>query len=188
MPVERMTAKKVTIADIINGRWIKAEGLEPSYVICRSGQKISRARILGTVVAKFVSDDENFASITIDDGTETIRAKTFKTLKPIDKVNIGDIVDMIGKVREYNGEIYIMPEIIRVIDDPNYELLRKLEIITITKSLGTQPEPVKERDVSELKKKIMEIIEEEKDGINYTQLVERSGATEQEVEEVVNEL
>src|SRR4030042_1159421 len=128
MPMERMTARKTSIADITNGRWVKNEGLEPSFVVSQSGEQISRARIMGTVVSKFVSEDENFASITIDDSTDTIRAKTFKTAKPLDVIQVGDIVDLIGKEREYNAEIYMMPEIVRKVTDPNVEVLRRAEL------------------------------------------------------------
>jgi RPA family protein len=133
--ISRQTAKKVRISDIMNGKWVKKEGMEPSYVTTPHGENVSRARILGTVVAKFKSEDGNFGSATIDDGTDTMRIKAFKDLKPLEPAEFGALVDIVGKVREYNDEIYIMPEIIRKIDDPNWELLRKLEIIVKLRGL-----------------------------------------------------
>ena len=137
MPIQRMTAKKVRIYDIINGKWVKKEGMEPSYVETNYGDQLSRVRIMGTIVSKFIAEDGNFASITVDDATDTIRAKTFKTIKPVDTVEIGDIVDVIGKVREYNEEIYLIPEIILKMTDPNMELLRKLEVKASLKNFGS---------------------------------------------------
>ncbi len=127
--IERQTARKVRIWDIMNGIFEKKEGFEPSFVRTQSSEEISRARILGTVVSKFVADDGNYASVTIDDGTDTIRLKVFKTTKPLDSIEIGEIVDVVGKVREYEGETYIIPEVARKIENPNFELLRRLELI-----------------------------------------------------------
>jgi len=148
---ERMTAKKVRIVDIANGEWVQQDGMEPSYVISKTKERVSRARILATIVSKFLSEDGNFGSLTIDDGTDTIRAKCFKDMTPIDKADIGQLVDTIGKVREYNSEIYVMPEVVKQISDPNILLLRKLEIAKRMKELqasdgeapaGNQQQPV----------------------------------------------
>jgi RPA family protein len=191
--MERMTARKTRIADLTNGRWVKNEGLEPSFVVTQTGEQVSRARILGTVVSKFVSEDENFASITVDDSTDTIRAKTFKTVKPLDVTQIGDIVDLIGKVREYNAEIYIMPEIVRKILDPNIEILRKLELIAKAAKLQAgEAQPGQfvsaKEDRAALKKKITEVIESDKQGVSYSKILEMVQAPETQIESVVNEL
>ena len=146
---------------------------------------------MGTVVSKFVSEDENFASITIDDSTDTIRAKTFKTVKPLDVIRIGDIVDLIGKVREYNAEIYIMPEIVRKIIDPNIEILRRLELLAKSKKLQESGAPQivsAKEDRAALKKKVTEVIESEKTGVSYSKILEMVQAPETQIESVVNEL
>ena len=189
--MERMTAKKIKVADLTNGRWVKNEGLEPSFIVTPAGEQVSRARIMGTVVSKFVSEDENFASITIDDSTDTIRAKTFKTVKPLDVIRIGDIVDLIGKVREYNAEIYIMPEIVRKIIDPNIEILRRLELLAKSKKLQESGAPQivsAKEDRAALKKKVTEVIESEKTGVSYSKILEMVQAPETQIESVVNEL
>lgn len=152
--IERQTAKKVRVREIMNGSFVKKEGLEPSFVKIESGEEISRARILGTVVSKFVAEDGNYASVTIDDGTDTIRLKVFKTTKPLDALESGDMVDVVGKVREYEGETYIIPEVARKIENPNFELLRRLELIykykgikkakdLVEKNKGKPPEELK---------------------------------------------
>ncbi len=120
---------KTDISSIVNGRFVKGEDFNPSYVLSPLGLKLSRVRIMATVVKKFVSDDRKFASITLDDGTETIRAKIFKAFSMIENLDIGDLIDVIGKIRMYNDEVYINPEIIRKVDDPNEWLLRRVEIL-----------------------------------------------------------
>jgi RPA family protein len=202
-----MTAKKVKISEIVNGRWEKKEGMVPSFVVTSSGEEVSRARIMGTVVSVFVAEDGNFASLTIDDSTETIRAKTFKTTKPVDSFEVGNMVDLIGKVREYNSEIYIIPEIVTKVDDPNLELLRKLEINkkpkgeskpevrpgkandvkTKEKKVEKEEKPKKD-DRGELKREILKFIESSNDGVEYGKIIENVKAKEAEIESVVNEI
>ncbi len=193
MPLERMTAIKVKISDLMSGQWIKKEGMEPSFVVTKNREKVSRARVLATVVGKFISEDGNFGSVTLDDGSDTIRAKCFKDLNLLQPVEIGKLVDLIGKVREYNDEIYIIPEIIRNVDDPNLELLRKLEIMHKIKNLEKQPkdtliEKLPEGDREDLRKKVLDIIGSSQDGIEYGKLIEASGTPETEVEKVINDL
>ena len=125
----RLTAKKVRVIDVVKGMYTPADGMKPGYILTGYGMKISRVRIMATIVNKFMSEDKNFASVTLDDGTETIRAKSFGSTKFFDNVNVGDSADTIGKIREYNDEIYIIPEIVTKITDPNLESLRRLELL-----------------------------------------------------------
>ncbi|UCC91278.1 MAG: hypothetical protein JSV39_03100 [Candidatus Aenigmatarchaeota archaeon] len=153
--ISRQTAKKVRIWDVMNGSFVKKEGFEPSFVKTQSGEEISRARILGTVVSRFVAEDGNYASVTIDDGTDTIRLKVFKTTKPLDSLETGDVVDVIGKVREYEGEKYVIPEIVRKTDNLNFELLRRLELVHKERGMKKAKdflEKNKGKDQEELKK------------------------------------
>jgi len=45
-----------------------------------------------------------------------------------DKFNVGDNILLIGKVREYNGENYIIPEIMKK-SETNYENYHKLKVL-----------------------------------------------------------
>lgn len=182
--IERQTARKVRISSLTGGEWVKQEGMEPSFVVTPSGERVARARILGTVVGKFMAEDGGFASITLDDGSDTIRAKTFKGVKPLDAVTTGEVVDVIGKVREWNGEIYLIPEVVHKVDNPNLELLRRLEIAAKIHAMDSSPQEGKE----DLKEQILKIIEGEKEGISYDSLIQKSGKSEQEVEKVINDL
>ncbi|MFH1977917.1 MAG: OB-fold nucleic acid binding domain-containing protein [Candidatus Aenigmatarchaeota archaeon] len=190
MAMERVTTRKTRIADITAGQWVKKEGFEPSFIITKEGHKISRARILATIVSKFTAEDGNFGSITLDDTTDTIRAKTFKTVKPLEGLDIGTLVDVIGKIKEYNGEIYVIPEIIRKIDDPNFLTLRILE----TKSNRSESTEEKEESVvdpeekNDLRMDIIKIIENSKDGATFKDIIKNVKAEESQIESVINEL
>jgi len=176
-----MTARKTAIKDLMSGSWVKKEGMEPSYVVSPSGEKLSRVRLMGTVVGRFVAEDGNFASITLDDGTDTMRLKTFKTAKPLDKVNPGSLVEVIGKVREYNAEIYMIPEVVTAISDPNLLTLRQAELSAKARNLRKNPlsaeEPVQETaDENALRKQILDVIAGNPEGV------------EAQIESVVNDL
>ena len=125
---KRLTAVKCTIKDMTSGQYIKQEGFNPNYILTMLGRTLSRVRVLGFVVHKYQSDNKEYSAITIDDGTDTIRVKAFKGMLIFDGVEEGDLVDVIGKVREWNGEIYIIPEIVHKVDDLNWITLRKLEL------------------------------------------------------------
>lgn len=124
MSFERNTAIKCTILDIAKGIFIKKEGFESSYVITDYGN-ISRANILGVVV----SIESN--TLIIDDGTGKIPVKSFESLKKIP--GLGDVVLIIGKLRMYNKEKYIVPEIIKKIENNKWIDYRKKELDTRTK-------------------------------------------------------
>ena len=155
MEIKRLTAKKASIKEIMSGKYVKREGFESSYVLTNLGRRLSRIRLLALIVGKFISDDEKYATITLDDSTDTIRCKAFVNTKIFDGFGPGDFVDVFGKVREYNGELYIMSEILRKAD-PNLETLRMIELEKIAKD---QKEKIKKvrffqkqtSDINELK-------------------------------------
>jgi len=151
---------KARISDVVNGNFVKKEGLEPSYVLTDLGQRISRVNLLGTVVDKFMSEDGNYSSITIDDDSDSIRVKAFReNVNIFDNLKIGDLVVVIGKVREYADENYVIPEVVKKIANPNYEILHKLEVLKqLLKQKKILEEIKKEKfgDVEELKKDVKE--------------------------------
>jgi len=153
MDMKRMTAKKTSIGEIMNGKFVKKSGFESSYALTNLGRRLSRVRVLGIIVDKFISTDEKYATVTLDDSTETIRCKAFINTKIFDGFGSGDMVDIFGKLREYNGEIYIMPEIIAKIE-PNFETLRNLELEKIFRE---QREKIKK--IRELQKQTSDLVE-----------------------------
>ncbi|MEM5792845.1 MAG: OB-fold nucleic acid binding domain-containing protein [Candidatus Aenigmatarchaeota archaeon] len=160
METIRQTAVPSRISDILNGTFIRKEGMDPSYVITKFGARISRTKISGVIVDKFMSEDGNYSSITIDDGSDAIRVKAFKEESDFfDKFEKADNVVVIGRVREYNGENYILPEIIRKVD-VNYENYHKLKILKDLIRRKTVYDIVKKHkdkfsDMDELKKFIL---------------------------------
>ena len=129
---KRETAYKIRIGDLLKANQIfeQTENLNPKLQFVELGdKKILRVNIISNVVDKYESEGEKrFATITLDDGSGQIRARLFgeETQKFSDLIQ-GDTVLIIGMLRSYNQELYILPEIIRK-TDPKYLLVRKLEI------------------------------------------------------------
>ena len=128
MERKRITSVKARISSIGSGKFVAQEGFNPNYVLSDAGERLSRGCVLSTVVDKFVAETGKFASVTLDDGTDTIRAKVFTALSMLENISTGDTVDVIGRIKEYNEEVYMMPEIVTKVSDPNFEILRELEI------------------------------------------------------------
>jgi len=182
----RLTAKKASIGEIINGRFVRKTGFESSYVLTNLGRRLSRVRVLSLLVDKFLSPDERYATITLDDSTETIRCKAFINVKIFDGFDKGDLINVFGKLREYNNEIYIMPEIIRKADS-NFETLRKLELERIIREQKDKIKKIKElqnqvSDLNELKIAVKEFMPlEDAEGILEAQDMIESALEEKTV-------
>ncbi|MFH1420541.1 MAG: hypothetical protein ABIG30_01080, partial [Candidatus Aenigmatarchaeota archaeon] len=69
MERKRLTAIKTHISDIMTGSFKPAQGFESGYVLAHNGLKLSRVRVLATVVNRYISVDGKFSSITLDDST-----------------------------------------------------------------------------------------------------------------------
>jgi len=67
---------------------------------------------VATVVDTFINEDETYASLTVDDGEDTIQIKFFNELEMMQDFEEGDIIEVVGKIREYQGEIYFNGEIL----------------------------------------------------------------------------
>jgi len=215
----RQPARKVRISDVVDGKFFygNRDGMKPSYIITSLGMKVSRVNLVGVVIDRFVSEDGNYAFLTIEDGTESVRAKVFKEkVGLIDGIEKGDTVLVIGKVKEYNGEKYINLELVRKVD-VNYEILRKLELAKELENWRDFTERVR-KDLKEMseeevkrkyeldddmlqaihgsklepdyKQKLLDIISklDEGDGVEISKLFEVVSLPESTVEKILDEL
>lgn len=142
---KRETAYKLRIGDILRGTPIiediaQQTPADPSQIIEQKARerfrflelgdkRIYRVNILGNIVEKYQSEgDKKYASITIDDATGQIKLKVFgDDVNKFADLQEGDTILVIGVLRTYNQEIYILPEIIKK-TDTRYLLVRKLEL------------------------------------------------------------
>jgi hypothetical protein len=132
-----MTAVRAAVVDIVKGTYGEDNG---PHVVSPYGVELRRVALVGLIIDQY--SGEGFASITIDDGTETIRAKAWGgEATSLDKVQTNILALIVGKIREYEGELYVVPEIVRELDDPNYLTVHKMEryVAMLTRS-GVTPE------------------------------------------------
>lgn len=214
----RQTAYKCWISSLIKGRYIKQEGKwEPNYIQTEK-EKVSRVNIIANVVMKYKSEDGNYVSVVLDDGSDTIRVKTWREDTALLKnIETGDMVMIIGRPREYQDEIYITPEIVKQIENPNWELVRKLELIKkygrpnaqqhlieeepqiernkeeidvpVTEEIIEEEivEDIKEQPTETLRQKILNIIEKVEE-VDIQTLIKETNIPESEVESLIQEL
>lgn len=146
----RSTANKVKIKELNHGEYVHSPEGEPNYLITPWDREVLRVNLVATVVDKFVRDDGGYATLTLDDGSGTIRAKGWSDgASEIEEFGVGDLVNVIGKVREYEGEIHLVQEVIRELEDPNWELVRELEILEDRRALLEEGKRPQFKDESE---------------------------------------
>ncbi|MBS3149587.1 hypothetical protein J4455_02725 [Candidatus Woesearchaeota archaeon] len=206
---KRLIAYKVWINDILNSEVYKDDSEFPISYIQVDDKKISKVNIIANVVEKFLSEDKNFASITLDDGSGAIRVKTWKedTMK-IENFNVGDIINIIGKPRTYNEESYIIPEVIKKIEDPNFEIVRKLELLKLygklkLNGIKMEAKEIKENKVDDYveeivvnessensRQLIIKLIErlDDGNGANINLVISNSNIEKENVYSIINEL
>jgi len=195
----RQTAYKVWIKDLINGKYIKGEGeWTPNYVNI-GDKKVSRVNLICSVINKYESEDGTYIAIALDDGSGTIRVKVWREdLHILKEINVGDLVTIIGKVKMYNEEIYILPEVVRKETDFNWEFLRKLELIEMygkpsfvsQSSFSEEKEHIEEKVSGDTRQKILRLIEkyDDGDGVDVSLVVMKSGLSEADVKSYVEVL
>ena len=156
---KRNVAFKLRIGDILKGVPMMDEG---KFLFLELGdRRVVRVNILANCVDKFVQDDEKkFATLTIDDASGQLKLKAFgDDIEPLKNIVQGDTLQIIGNVREWNGELYVLPEVVKKVDS-RWLLVRKLEVQNARKDL-----PEAEKGDSSLKDGIMAKIKEaESDG------------------------
>lgn len=128
---KRQIAYKARICDILNGGF--ARGDFSSGYIRVNNVDVSRVNIIATVVYK-PEHTANYGSVIVDDGTGRISLRSFNDGNVFLKSNIGDVILIIGRVREFNNERYISSEIFKKINNIDWVNVRKLELSSNTTS------------------------------------------------------
>jgi len=150
---KRNIAFKLRIGDILKGRPMSTPEGKFMYLDL-NGESVVRINILANCVDKFSSEGEKqYLSITVDDASGQLRLKAFgEDVDNFKDISAGDTLQIIGNVREWNGEIYMIPEVIKKVD-PRWLLVRKLEIQNQKRDL-----PAVENGSNDLKNSVMDKI------------------------------
>jgi RPA family protein len=200
---KRQIAVKARIADLLKGRYVKESGWLPNYILTDKGEKVSRINLIAVVVTDPIIDI-SYRSVLIDDGTGRMSVRDFQENKMFNTIKLGDPVFVIGKPREYNGQVYIFPEIIKNIGDTKWIAVRKLELERKERMLKALPgataeeaagaaadmdvseenigEGTKDTDDTDLSKNVYNLIKsmDSGAGADYEQVISKSGCADAE--------
>lgn len=183
---KRQTAYKFWIKDVINAQPVVTENFIDHFTV--KSKQVSRLNVIATVVFKFKSDDGNYMAVILDDGTETIRLKCWREdTVLLQDLNIGDIILVIGRLKEYNNELYINPEIVKKLE-PNWELLRRVELL---KEHGKPEQVVENVSLVQARQKVIDTIERfasDEEGTALATIIKHAELSEELTNEIINEL
>ena len=165
--IKRHIAYKLRVGDLLAGKPIMDND---RFSLLELGNKnILRVNVIANIVEKYISEgDKKFASITLDDASGQIKVKAFSdNVNKMDNIIEGNTVRVIGLLRYYNNEIYILPEIIKQVD-PRYLLVRKLEIES-----NKPKQEINKEEILALKDQILELIKaaEPEQGIDVDKII-----------------
>ena len=183
---ERQVAIKIKIKEINEGKYVTQEGWKPNYLLTNHNQKVSRVNLMGIVLNKEVN--QNTLNLLLDDSSGNITIRFFEKMKNLDTINIGDTILLVGKIRIFNEEKYITPEIIKKVDK-NWLKLRRLELNQnqATTQIVEEEKPVEE-EPEDVNKKIIEIIKEldKGDGVLIEEVKEKTNLSD--VDDIIEKM
>ena len=169
--IKRQIARKVSIQAVQDGTYVRQEGWQSNFVETPSGDKVSRINILGTVVSP-PADGHFF----IDDGTGKAEIRVLDQQLP--SLQIGDVIMVVGRPREFGNQIYIMPEIVKTIADPKWIEVRLRELKRDNKIVPKAEDPVEEKPTEKTPlQQIYETIDllDKGEGVHIEDILQRLG-------------
>jgi len=172
----RSHAEIVRISDIHESEYFKVEKeFSPDYILIGDKQ-VSRVNLIGVVVS-FVNEPRS-AILVIDDGSAKIEVHDFE--KKHSLVNIGSIVKVIGKPRLFSDKKYVVGEIIKLLENPKWLELRKLQLGNKKTTVVEEKAEVIEEEIQQQEKNIIDLVLEK-----IKQLDKGEGA---DIEEIISAL
>lgn len=124
-PQKRQVARKLWIRDLLASSYVREEGVRPNHVVLADGSHAARVHLMGVVVAVTA---EGLPTLALDDGTGRITVRAFEPSAQMSRIAIGDAVLVVGRPRQFNAEIYVLPEIVRRLPDLAWLEVRKREL------------------------------------------------------------
>ena len=168
MQILRKIAFKFWIKQIIDAQLISEENGNDYFLI--SNNKVNRINLMASVTQRYDNKDKNYSYISLDDGYDIIRVKAWgEDLNLLSDIKIGDIVNIIARIRRHNDETYLTPEIVKLINDPKWLLARNLDLTKIYGKPNTAVKPVSKEessfeegliDAERVRQRILELIEQ----------------------------
>ncbi|MHA1713091.1 MAG: OB-fold nucleic acid binding domain-containing protein [Candidatus Ranarchaeia archaeon] len=145
---------KLRCASIAQAQMLDTEG---RHFQLPDGRTVSRARVLGVVVFIRIFEPEEqeepagsldlerpkrkrYGVMIVDDGTDIVTVKAWgDNVMWLDKVKVGDSVDVFGRLNLYRGEVSIITDLVAKIRDNRTEVLRDLVLLKDELRRGRRP-------------------------------------------------
>ena len=112
-------------------------------------------------------------NLVIDDGSGRISVRSFDDEEFGQHINIGEVVLLIGRPREYGTERYFLGEVIKKVDNKDWIRVRELEL-----KYEKPPEPVEEikEKPSNVITSVIELIREldQGEGADYEEVLNKA--------------
>ncbi len=183
--IKREIAYKVRVKDILDGRYVKEEGWTPNYILTADNRQISRVNIIGVVVSKNI-DNFNY-SLILDDGSGRISVRGFEKSRGLEEIDIGDVILLIARPREYGNEKYLVSEIVKGVKDRRWVEVRKIELKKEIRIV----EGVKQEERGEIKEEIEEEVIADERSIPqkiFSTIKDLDNGSGVEVEEIIKKI
>jgi len=189
--IRRQTAYKCSIKQLLDSRYVQQQGLNPNYIDLGK-TKAARLNILAILISK----EGN--TLIVDDGTGQMQVMLFEEYQKKNLPNLGELIMLVGKPREYNEKRFFVPEIIKVLDNHKWIEHRKKELIMNNVEIEKKPQKEKEttkepilNNVENHQEKIFKKIKEldKGDGVSYNDLIKslKIKNIEKEIEDLLKE-
>ena len=171
---KRHTAYKLRIGDVLVGKPVMNGD---KFLFLELGNKqVSRVNILSNIVEKYESgerdDGRKYVFFTLDDGSGQIKAKVFSDdVEKFKDIRQGQTVVVIGLLKHWNNETYIVPDLIKD-TPPRYLILRKLETEK-SKAQSASSSIMEKNQVVAIKDKILNLVKDADDigGLELDKLI-----------------
>lgn len=186
---QRQIAYKIKISDILNSSFAKDE-ISAGHIKINNNA-VSRVNVIATIV-HMSGEGSNYKGAVVDDGTGNIMLRSFENQAIFSKVEVGDNVLFVGKIREFGNERYIIPEILKKISDIGWMHLRKIELkksnAPENKALGAASAAAAEEATTNFNDGIYLLIKklDVGDGVQIEEVIKNSSSNN--TEEIINRL
>ncbi|MBS3166269.1 hypothetical protein J4444_04055 [Candidatus Woesearchaeota archaeon] len=192
----RPYSKEITILEALNANFIQKSAEEPNAIFFQENEPIYNINIIGIVLN--VEKIGTMTNLLLEDGTEKIVIRFFEEKQILSSLEAGNIIKVIGKIRKYNEERYISPEIVKKMDSL-WMKIRFLKIklrgslisfSSVNKSTLSEEELVEDNNPLP-SEKIFKLIKEmdKGEGVRIEELVEKSSLdkTEEILQKMIEE-
>ena len=122
---QRQEAVKVVIRELLDGKYVQEQENVPNYLLTENNRKIYRLNLMATILHKQIQGA--ITDFILDDGSGQIVLRSFEENRLLDQLKVGVVIMVIGKLRIYNQERYVAPEIVKT-TNPGWLKVRALEM------------------------------------------------------------